>query len=77
MSLYLKLCIIRQGIRELAIGSCQLGPEGAQHLSRALQHNTALVELDMWNNDFGDEGVQYISDGLQYNSVIFITNLSI
>ena len=48
-------------VTELNLLSTSLGATGAQMLSRALEWNQMLLELDLGRNDLGDVGVAAVA----------------
>ena len=53
-----------------SLQGCNIDDQGAQDLADALQRNTALSVIDLYNNQIGDQGAQALADALQRNTAL-------
>lgn len=58
------------GIELLELPECDIGPQGAQYLGRALTQNETVKVLNLDFNKLGDEGAANLGDGLKWNSTL-------
>ena len=59
---------LNTSLKELRLGWCGIGAEGAKCISGTLADNTSLEVLDLGDNQLGDSGIGHVSVGLKQNS---------
>jgi len=57
-------------IELLELPECDIGPQGAQCLGRAMTQNESIRVLNLDFNPLGDEGAAHLGDGLRWNSTL-------
>ena len=62
------------------LSSNHIGDQGATALGVALQHNSTLAALTLFDNNIGEEGAKALGVALQYNTALqhlnlFLTNM--
>ena len=64
-------------LRTMLLDVNLIGDSGAMSIAQALEHNTALVKLDLWDNKIGDKGAVSLARALEKNTVLTTLDLGI
>lgn len=72
----LKSLSVMENLQKVNFNSCQLNEQLIYVLCKALEHNTTLMDLNLYNNEIKPDGCKMIADMLKNKSNMKVLGLS-